>query len=191
MLKVYETIGTLNRTTVVSIEGREIHVAFINGTDTPRLIQGRYSTTNPKIQQALEDSPAFNVRWKLVKALCKEEPVIEDPLPEVEDPVIEEQKVEDPDDDKAMVLNVEPADLSSDDKAIGSLPEETDEDLPQEETPDSLIVETVLNGQQARNYLIEHFGLTFRQVSNNNQIITEAKSRGIQFINWEAFVSAE
>ena len=170
MLKVYETIGTLNRSTVVNIDGREIHISFANGTDTPRLIQGRYSTTNPQIQKALEDSPAFNVRWRLVKSL----------LPKEETPV-------EPDDDKATAPpNVQPAD-ESDDKAIGSLPEETEEDIVTEDS----VVETIINGQQARNYLIEHFGLTFRQVSNNAQIIAEAKSRGIQFINWEAFVNAE
>jgi len=185
MLKVYETIGTLNRTTVVNIDGREIHISFANGTDTPRLIQGRYSTTNPKIQKALEDSPAFNVRWKLVKSFMHaDDSVVTPSLPEY------------PDDDKAAAPpNSQPqsSDDSSDDKAIGSLPEETDEDVTPEpdNTTEPDIVETIINGQQARNYLIEKYGLTFRQVSNNAQIITEAKTRGIQFINWEAFVSAE
>lgn len=196
MLKTYETIGILNRHTVAVIDGNEIAIHFINGTEAPRRIQGRFTTTDKRIQDWLEKSLAFNVRWRLVSVQGK-------PEPEPEEVVGAElpKGVEEHNDDLAQVNNP-PVQDTEDDKATPamSVPEETEEDvLPEPEVIETLepqgiyvVGETVVNGQQARNYLMEHFkDLTFRQVQNNAQIIAEAKARNIQFTHWEAFVTSK
>lgn len=193
MLKTYETIGILNRHTVAVIDGNEIAIHFINGTEAPRRIQGRYTTTDKRIQDWLEKSQAFNVRWRLVSVQGKPEPeeVIEPELP---------NGVEEHNDDMAQV-NIPSVQDTEDDNAAPamSVPEETEEDVLQEPEPEpgpelgiTIIGEEVVNGQQARNYLVEHFkDLTFRQVQNNAQIIAEAKARNVQFTHWEAFVTSK
>ena len=85
--------------------------------------------------------------------------------------------------------------------------EETDEDVipelvtypepgePNPGTPEPVVRvvgDEVVNGQQARNYLMDKVkGLTFRQVTNNQQIIAVAKENNIQFAHWEAFVTSK
>lgn len=191
MLKTYETIGILNRHTVAVIDGNEIAIHFINGTEAPRRIQGRYTTTDKRIQDWLEKSQAFNVRWRLVSVQGEPEPeeVIEPELP---------NGVDEHNDDLAQV-HTPPVQDMEDDKAtsVMSVQEETEEDVlsEPEQEPElgiTIVGEEVVNGQQARNYLVEHFkDLTFRQVQNNAQIIAEAKARNIQFTHWEAFVTSK
>lgn len=191
MLKTYETIGILNRHTVAVIDGNEIAIHFINGTEAPRRIQGRFTTTDKRIQDWLEKSLAFNVRWRLVSVQGK-------PEPEPEEVVGAElpKGVEEHNDDLAQVNNPPVQDME-DDKAtpVMNVPEETEEDVLPEPEPEfgiTIVEEQVVNGQQARNYLMEHFkDLTFRQVQNNAQIIAEAKARNIQFTHWEAFVTSK
>ncbi len=191
MLKTYETIGILNRHTVAVIDGNEIAIHFINGTEAPRRIQGRFTTTDKRIQDWLEKSLAFNVRWRLVSVQGK-------PEPEPEEVVGAElpKGVEEHNDDLAQVNNPPVQDME-DDKAtpVMNVPEETEEDVLPEPEPEfgiTIVEEQVVNGQQARNYLMEHFkDLTFRQVQNNAQIIAEAKARNVQFTHWEAFVTSK
>ena len=191
MLKTYETIGILNRHTVAVIDGNEIAIHFINGTEAPRRIQGRFTTTDKRIQDWLEKSLAFNVRWRLVSVQGK-------PEPEPEEVVGAElpKGVEEHSDDLAQVNNPPVQDME-DDKAtpVMNVPEETEEDVLPEPEPEfgiTIVEEQVVNGQQARNYLMEHFkDLTFRQVQNNAQIIAEAKARNVQFTHWEAFVTSK
>ena len=206
MLKTYETIGILNRHTVAVIDGNEIAIHFINGTEAPRRIQGRFTTTDKRIQDWLEKSLAFNVRWRLVSVQGK-------PEPEPEEVVGAElpKGVEEHNDDLAQVNNPPVQDME-DDKATPAMgvPEETEEGVlpepdfekyPLSEEENELnrmrqditvVGEEVVNGQQARNYLIENFKeLTFRQVQNNAQIIAEAKARNVQFTHWEAFVTSK
>ena len=191
MLKTYETIGILNRHTVAVIDGNEIAIHFINGTEAPRRIQGRFTTTDKRIQDWLEKSLAFNVRWRLVsvqgKPETEPEEVVGAKLP---------KGVEEHNDDLAQVNNP-PVQDTEDDKAtpVMNVPEETEEDVLPEPEPEfgiTIVEEQVVNGQQARNYLMEHFkDLTFRQVQNNAQIIAEAKARNVQFTHWEAFVTSK
>lgn len=186
MLKIYETIGTLNRHTVAQIDGIEVYIHFENGTSSPKRQQGRYATANPKIQEFLETSQAYNVRWKLVSGAANPPKSAEQAYTEY------------PHDDLAKTPTHNNTDPNDDDLGTspGSVVEETDEDIMPETEPsvdalgDIVVGEEVVNGQQARNYLMEHVkNLTFRQVSNNQQIISVAKENHIQFTHWEAFVT--
>ena len=193
MLKTYETIGILNRHITAIIDGKEIAIHFKNGTEAPRRVQGRFTTGDPKIQEYLEKSPAFNVRWRLVGSQGEPE----------KKPVINQlmQHEHAPDDDLAKTHNITPKPKGGEDDVAalpdGNIMEETEEDVPQEELPqhsDGIIVvgEEVVNGQQARNYLIDRFkDITFRQLATNAQIIAEAKARNIQFTHWEVFVTSK
>jgi len=194
-LKTYATIGILNRHTSASIDGRDVPIHFINGTESPRKIQGRFTTKDPKIQEWIENSGNFNKKYRLISSV---------PLPG--DATIKEPQfihTESVDDDKAL-HNTTPVPSEHDDLGTAqpeptpqpefSLPEDTDEDIvPETVKSDIIIVDEVVNGQGARNYLMEHYKneLNFRQVQNNTQIIAEAKARNIQFTQWEAFVAAK
>lgn len=178
-LKTYESIGILNRYISAHIDGRDVSISFRNGTSSPRAIQGHYTTSDHKIQEYLETSGNFNKKYRLVAVVMTAE---------------EKLSATDPQDDMATGHELPNVDKTDDDKASMSVPEETDEDILAEPTtkqPFPLIVgEEVVNGQQARNYLIKNFkDLTFRQVINNAQIIAEAKARGVQFTHWETFVT--
>jgi hypothetical protein len=195
-LKTYETIGILNRYLTANIEGRDIPVAFINGTSAPRQIQGKFTTNNPKIQEWIENSGGYNKKYRLISTI---------PLPA-------EKKTYPPEadnvDDDKVLTGKHPQAPDHDDLGTAtppdmSIPEETDEDLPTDiveeileeittEPVSHIVGDSVVNGQQARNYLMEHFkDITFRQVQKNEQIISEAKSRGVQFTQWETFVASK
>jgi hypothetical protein len=185
-LKTYETIGILNRSITAIIDGREVSIYFANGTSSPRLIQGRFTTDNKKIQEYIETSGNFNKKYRLVSTVLS----------------AEDKKVvshDEPEDDKAKVPVKPPQSQEDDTATIGSVPEDTDEDIV-EETIDAspkrimpaIVGDEVVNGQQARNYLMEHVkDLTFRQVTNNQQIIAVAKENNIQFAHWDAFVTSK
>lgn len=201
-LKTYETIGILNRHVAAVIDGREVTLPFINGTDSPRKIQGRFTTKDPKIQEWIENSGNYNVKYRLVSIVLLPE---EKPHPElIPGTPAKIAKITDPYDDLAKVRKNTPEPPSAhDDMGTApppdlNIPEETDEDLPPDQPVTvndqgiTVVGEGVVNGQQARNYLIEHYkDLTFRQVANNAQIIAEAKARNIQFTHWEAFVTSK
>jgi len=190
-LKVYETIGTLNRFMTAMIDGREVPVQFINGTRSPRLIRGHYSTGNKKIQKWLEESDGFNVRYRLTRSI---------PIPgetqiiEVEDgePILPPHA----DDDKATGEKTPNVPDDVDDIAAIEKPKEVDkgvhEDVHEEKTEVIVVGDEVPNGQQARNYLLHNYkDLTFRDLKNNDMIIAKAKSLGVQFTSWEAFVNTK
>jgi hypothetical protein len=190
-LKTYETIGILNRHTSANIDGIDVPIHFINGTESPRKIQGRFTTKDPKVQAWIENSGNFNKKYRLVSTV---------PLPSdatIKPPIMHTESV---DDDKALHA-VPPAPSTEDDLGNATpeepeVPEEPIEIKPEPEpsTPNIIAVgDEVVNGQQARNYLMEHYKneLNFRQVQNNTQIIAEAKARNIQFTQWEAFVTAK
>lgn len=194
-IKTYETIGILNRYINAVIDGREVSIPMTNGVESPRRIQGRYTTSDPKIQNWIENSGNFNKRYRLISTILTQQEM-QGRTGTKKTAVI---PPEDHDDDKAVAPNQITIIGNEDDTGM-SVPEETDEDvLPNpdaEETytanPGITVVDEVANGQQARNYLIEHCkDLTFRQVANNQQIITEAKARNIQFPQWEAFVTSK
>ena len=183
-LKTYETIGILNRSITAIIDGREVSIYFANGTSSPRLIQGRFTTDNKRIQEYIETSGNFNKKYRLVSTVLS----------------AEDKKVvshDEPEDDKAKVPVKPPQSQEDDTATIGSVPEDTDEDItpePEMVVSDGITIvgDEVVNGQQARNYLMEKVkGLTFRQVTNNQQIIAVAKENNIQFTHWDAFVTTK
>jgi len=65
-MKVYQAIQFLKLTTYIKIDGKDFEVEFTGGVKSPRRENGKYSTIDPKVQQALEDSPAYGIKWRLV-----------------------------------------------------------------------------------------------------------------------------
>ena len=195
-LKTYETIGILNRYLSALIDGREVSISFTNGTSAPRVIQGSFTTSNPKIQEYIETSASFNKKYRLVSVVKTKDDVV---LPEKP-----KHKAPEVDDDLATSAQPPVVDPHEDDiPTIGSVQEDTEDDLPPDTTEDvpteseppsdiNVVGDEVVNGQQARNYLMDKVkGLTFRQVTNNQQIIAIAKENNIQFTHWEAFVTTK
>lgn len=200
-LKTYETIGILNRYITASIDGKDVSIYFINGTSSPRLIQGRYTTSNPKIQEYLETSYNFNKKYRLVATVITPS---EKQVSPVKDKPKKPYYTEEGEDKAFAPPHLSGRESVEDDMATlpGSIMGDTDEDilpdpdLDEMSTPTdtgiTVVGESVVNGQQARNYLMERYkDLTFRQLQNNTQIISEAKDRGVQFTHWEAFVTSK
>lgn len=200
-LKVYETIGILNRYITAIIDGLEVTIQFKNGVESPRIIQGQYSTKDKKVQEWLESRVEFGTKWRLIKTVTLPEEMSSNTTP-VTSSV-------DPHDDLAQIPPREPAYTAESDDDKGtikptpmSVQEDVDEDFPLEieenittnNNPHTFtVVESVTNGQQARNYMIEHYKgeLTLRKLANNDMIIAAARERNIQFINWDAFINAQ
>ena len=187
--KIYETIGTLNRSIPVEIEGRRITIEFKNGTLSPRTIQGRYSTNNVKVQEYLENNPKFNKAWRLVKViLAPQETQVFKAPPETTDPKTGAPLFDNPDidddnpDDDLGKLQIEPPVLTDDD---------VDDDLgtaPKPELPLKSVGEEVHNFQGARQYILQNCqDVKYAQLPNAEAVIKYAKSHNIVFSNWEMF----
>lgn len=197
-LKTYETIGVLNRSVLANIDGKGVSIFFKNGTSTPRLIKGRYMTSNRKIQEYLEKSGNFNKKYRLISEVMTRDDKFSESV-SVDETNAKEQTITTviPDgahDDIALTRELQKFNLAKDDDVASmSVQEDTDEDVLQEPTPaQTIVVYDVINGQQARNYLMQAFkDLTFRQLTNNAQIIAAAKARNVQFTSWETFVTSK
>lgn len=192
MLKTYETIGTLNRMIALMVDGKRFDADFKNGVLSPRKIQGRYSTANPLIQKALESSPSFGVRYRLVGTFksADDEPIIPErvtsdpvtgvPLFDNPDIIDEELPMDDPDDDFARLkieasAPVQSADEAEDDMAHASIPDVT------------VVGDEVTNAQKGRAYLMQHYQIRFAELPNTDAIIRKAKELNVNFEKWEAF----
>lgn len=91
--KVYQHAHLLSLTTPVKAGNKVVVVEFDGGNSYPRS-NGKYSTNDPEVQKALEESPRFKKDWHLLRetSLEEEEPEVEEPAgkdPEGEEEVIE------------------------------------------------------------------------------------------------------
>lgn len=189
MLKTYETIGTLNRSIPVLVNGARFDCVFRNGVLSPRKIQGRYSTANQGIQEALESSPSFNVRYKLVSTVKspldadpeKQAKVTSDPVTGV--PLFDNADVidEEIDDDLAKLKIAalqQPGEPNEDD--LGVAPEPNEPAI-------TIVGDEVTNAQKARTYLMQNYQVRFADLPNTDAIIKKAKELNVCFEKWEAF----
>ena len=64
--KTYISLRYLEFYAMLMIDGKPMIIPFVGGTRGPVRRCGIYSTSDTKIQNALEDSPAFGERWDIL-----------------------------------------------------------------------------------------------------------------------------
>ncbi len=67
--KVYQSRHTLALTIMLEVDGQIIPCGFTGGMNHPRRLNGTYSTSNPKIQDAIESHPRYKKMFDLVKVV--------------------------------------------------------------------------------------------------------------------------
>ena len=66
--KTYVCVKFLDLTTEVMVNGQIKIIRLKGGIMSPRRINGTYTTNDPDIQEAIEASPGFNKRYKLLRS---------------------------------------------------------------------------------------------------------------------------
>jgi hypothetical protein len=79
MLKQYIALQYNELSTTVTCEGKQIDVNFTNPTLYPSLIRGTFSTTDPKLQKAIEEDSGYGIKFTLYQSSDVQEPAQEDP----------------------------------------------------------------------------------------------------------------
>jgi hypothetical protein len=67
MNKIYQSIRDLELHTNVMIDNKPFSVSFTGGSMAPQRINGKFGTTDPKLQKALEADSGFNKTFKLLE----------------------------------------------------------------------------------------------------------------------------
>ncbi len=78
MNKIYQAIGTLELHTNIQVGADVIRVSFVGGSMYPQRKNGTYATTDKDVQEAIEASKGFNVRYKLIEEIPTEEDTADD-----------------------------------------------------------------------------------------------------------------
>ncbi len=66
----------------VNVDGQNIPISLEGGINSPRRINGSYSTNDPKLQAAIEKHPGYGKKFQLTKTINMNPappPVVEDP----------------------------------------------------------------------------------------------------------------
>jgi hypothetical protein len=87
MNKTYKNLVSQNYGISLTVNGDNVHVNFSGGRRFPVFTYGKYSTSNPDIQKALESHHLYGKDWTLdeTPAIIQEEVVIEPIQPVQED----------------------------------------------------------------------------------------------------------
>lgn len=89
--KTYQSIRYPYYYTNVVVDGKIIRISFESASRRgAHYINGKYSTSDPKIQKELEKSPSLNIEYRIL-----EERVLEDDNPEGNNPTINPADLED------------------------------------------------------------------------------------------------
>ena len=95
VFKRYQLTKLKGLSTNFDVNGNLVQVSFKGGVNKPFFMPGRFHTTNPELQQAIEASAGFNVDYRLEYSEGEPEVVAEVPQPEAPEKP-EEPKAEEP-----------------------------------------------------------------------------------------------
>jgi len=165
MLKKYEVVGYINLTTQIKVEDKFIEIIFGGGNTYP-LRRGIYTTEKPKIQKALEKAKDFNKKYKLVQ---------------INNRVLSKVEAEKPIDEQIIELKKEREELH---KEISSLKAQLDLRKLTKNTIGTSVPD-IVNGQQAKDYLVKQFKCDADKLKNKMLIQQEMKRRNILFPDWK------
>lgn len=89
--KIYRATRAYQKTVALSIDGKRVFCDFRYGSKYPVSVKASFITSDPKIQEALEKSPLFNVDYVLESVKVK---TIQEGNPVVVESKVPEQKEE-------------------------------------------------------------------------------------------------
>jgi hypothetical protein len=166
MRKIYEVIGYIGLNKQIKVGEGYKEVNFTGGTLYPRRM-GRYATDDKEIQKALESAPEFGSEYKLVQAGSK---VFDDSLPSQSNmEQVEMLKA------KNQELMREVSELRAELKKLSK----EDIPVPPKEVPG------IVNGQQAKEYIVDTFGVEADKLKNKMLILNAAKKYNVTFPDWK------
>lgn len=167
-LNVYQSLTAVYQLAFVRVNGRNVPIKFSGGQKSPKLIRGRFITTDAELQKAIENSPEYGKKWiRIVPPHGVIAPVVPpDGNLELEQAPAEEQP---------------PAEITV--KVI-----KTDEPVAESPAPvKSQSVPGIVNAQQAKEYLLRQNleGVTFKSIMRKEQIYAAAVKFGFTFPDWD------
>lgn len=65
--KIYQLLHLVSMTTPITIDGKERHITFEHGVSQPKKVGGKFITTDPDVQKAVEAHPQYGVAFKCVR----------------------------------------------------------------------------------------------------------------------------
>ncbi len=161
MLKTYQLLRYTNSTLCFRVGKVIKHCKFGGGVNSGTIIhRGIFRTADAELQRVIESSSAYGVKFTCITIPEKKE-------------IIPIQAVA-----PSASVNATEKD-NADSEQYGNTEQEEIINNPK-------FVYDVINGQQARNYLLKVVpGLTMKEVMRNEQIRQKAASLNINFPNWQ------
>ena len=169
VVKVYRLINYISFAFPLKVNGEKRFISFKHGVSNPRL-NGKYVSSDPDEQKALEESPAFNVQYKIEAVRGGEA----EATSKTEDNAPEE------------VLPTEPesseADTPEAEVPVAEEPKAEDEAEPEaENTLEVIPADEVAGVQDAKEYLVNHHDCNIEDLPNKQAVMAKAKELGIRF----------
>lgn len=176
VLKRYQLIKFKGLSTHFDVNGQSIQVSFKGGVNKPYFLPGRFDTTNPELQKAIEESAGYNVDYKLVYSEEEPESVMAPEIPAEETQAPEE----------TPEAEVPQAEAPAEELTPEAEPQAEPEQAP-EETPEAALeadYPEVTSVTQAKQKLIDLFDdVKISTLRNRNDVLAKAAEKNITFSN--------
>lgn len=184
MRKKYQSLGIIQRSINITVDGKNRVIMFTGGTQYPKKICGTYITDDEKEQKAIESHHNFGKTFELITTSedvrkVKKPEVIMDKTREINVPVVEKpvKNVNIPVEDQ--VDEQQPEDPTEE------IVEDTIEEKVEESKHEFEEVFEIEKVQDAKEYLMKRFEgeFTHRHLSNKTKVIEAATEKRIKFPN--------
>lgn len=200
--KVYNSIGFLNATTQIMVNGKKMTIEFRGGARYPKVTFGQFVTDDKDVQKALEKDKQFNKLYKLVKIDGEfTEPVKVVLSPEAQVKKLTElnanlqKELQDykengvPVEDKKIIeaYKIQVTEQAAEIEKLKGIVKELEDKLGKEPVKEQEpnIYPDVLNMQGARDVLIKDFDVEVNRLPNRKAVLNKAKMLNVQFPNWK------
>ena len=180
VFKRYQLTKLKGLSTNFDVNGNLVQVSFKGGVNKPFFMPGRFHTTNPELQQAIEASAGFNVDYRLEYSEGEPEVVAEVPQPEA--PVEPEQAPEAPEAEPEQPESETPAEVPQ--PEAPEKPEEPKAEEPAQTPEEPVDYPEITSVTQAKQKLIDLFeDVKISTLKNKNDVLAKAKEKNITFSN--------
>jgi exosome complex RNA-binding protein Csl4 len=166
MRKVYEAVGYINLNKEIAVDGEYKEIYFTGGTLYPRRM-GRYATDDKAIQKALESAPEFGIEYKLVQAGSK---------------VFNKVQPNQSNAEQLEMLKIKNQELM---REVSELRAELKNYTKEKVSAPPTEVPGIVNGQQAKEYIVDTFGVEADKLKNKMLIQNAAKKYNVTFPDWK------
>lgn len=184
--KRYQLINSLGLLTHFHVNGSSVTVDFRGGMKTPMFTPGRFGTSDPDLQKAIEESKGFNVQYKLE---YDSNPEAEEIIEQANEPVdFEISQPESTEDNQPPTEEPEGAENAPETPEQEKAPEETPEapeapEAPEQpEAPEVTDYPEILTVTDAKEKLMNLFeDVKISHMRNRNDVLAIAQVKKVSF----------